>query len=66
MVIKCWTHTFDFYIKRVAEAIEVRSISVYRKYLSLCIFSVSDELENIGKEVILADRGVVPSFACRN
>jgi hypothetical protein len=23
-------------------------------------------LENIGKEVILADRGVVPSFACRN
>jgi len=27
---------------------------------------MNDELENIGKEVILPDRGVVPSFACRN
>jgi len=32
MVIKFWTHTFDFYIKRVAEAILVRSITVYRKF----------------------------------
>jgi len=27
---------------------------------------MNDELENMGKEMILSDRGVVPSFACRN